>query len=246
MILYERNKKLVGTFGNSILDPEDFSIEKSGDKIVLTVGDKVIEGNRPVSISTPSELKNALTTNADPNIALVENTSVIDQISVEHDCTLNLNEHVLTFENSKSDVPISCDKGTLTVKNGILDATTAKPSLVPINAWGGTLVLEDVTVYSNTKSESCVFCNSGEVIIKSGKYINKNTGNYEWTGGAPLVLNVKNGSGGKITCYGGFFVGRDPALGDDADGGTFVAEGYESVPVKVDGYDGFEVRKKNN
>lgn len=245
MILYEKNKKFIGTFGTSTLDPADFTIEKNGDKIILTIGDKVIEGNCAAKISSSEELKDALTTSAKSNIALVEDTSVVKQISVEHDCTLDLNGRKITFEGSESNVPISCDKGTMTVKDGVLDATTAKPSLVPINAWGGTLILDNVTVYSNTKSESCVFCNSGEVIIKSGKYINKNTGTYEWTGGAPLVLNVKNGSGGKITCYGGFFAGRDPALGDDHDGGTFVAEGYESVPATVDGYNGFIVRKKS-
>lgn len=215
MFLYERNKKFVGTFSNNASDPADFVIEKSGDKIIMTIGDKVIEGNCAARISSPEELKDALTTSTKPNIALVEDTKVVDQISVEHDCTLDLNNHKITFEGSKSDVPISCDKGTMIVKDGVLDATTAKSSLVPINAWGGTLILENITVYSNTKSESCVFCNSGEVVIKSGKYINKNTGTYEWAGGAPLVLNVKNGSGGKITCYGGFFAGRDPALGDD-------------------------------
>ena len=211
----------------------------------MTIGDKVIEGSCATRISSPDEFREALTTSAKSNIALVEDTSVVKQISVEHDCTLNLNDRKITFESSESNVPISCDKGTMIVKNGTLDATTAKPSLVPINAWGGTLILENVTVLSNTKLESCVFCNSGEVIIKSGKYINKNTGTYEWAGGAPLVLNVKNGSGGKITCYGGFFAGRDPALGDDRDGGTFVAEGYESVPAVVDGYKGFLVRKKS-
>lgn len=245
MFLYEKNKKFVGTFGNNITDPADFIIERNDDKIIMTIGDKIIEGNCAVRIASSDNLKEALTTSAKPNIALVEDTSVIKQISVEHDCTLNLNNKKITFEDSESDVPISCDKGTLVVKDGVLDASDAKPSLVPINAWGGTLILENVTVYSNTKSESCVFCNSGEVIIKSGKYINKNAGSYEYTGGAPLVLNVKNGSGGKITCYGGFFAGRDPALGDDADGGTFVAEGYESVPAIVDGYKGFIVRKKS-
>lgn len=245
MFLYEKNKKFVGTFGNNITDPADFIIERNDDKIIMTIGDKIIEGNCAVRIASSNDLKDALTTSAKPNIALVEDTSVVKQISVEHDCTLNLNNKKITFEDSESDVPISCDKGTLVVKDGVLDASDAKPSLVPINAWGGTLILENVTVYSNTKSESCVFCNSGEVIIKSGKYINKNTGTYEYAGGAPLVLNVKNGSGGKITCYGGFFAGRDPALGDDADGGTFVAEGYESVPATVDGYKGFIVRKKS-
>lgn len=245
MFLYEKNKKFVGTFGNNITDPADFIIERNDDKIIMTIGDKIIEGNCAARIASSDDLKDALTTSAKPNIALVKDTSIVKQISVEHDCTLNLNDKKITFEGSESDVPISCDKGTLTVRDGVLDATTAKPSLVPINAWGGTLILENVTVYSNTKSESCVFCNSGEVIIKSGKYINKNAGSYEYAGGAPLVLNVKNGSGGKITCYGGFFAGRDPALGDDADGGTFVAEGYESVPAIVDGYKGFMVKKKS-
>lgn len=108
---------------------------------------------------------------------------------------------------------------------------------------GGKLILEDVAVLANSATEPCAFCNSGEVIINSGKYINKSADGYAYGEGAPLALNVKNGSGGKITCYGGFFVAHDPALGDDDNGGTFVAEGYVSVPTTIDGYEGFEVRK---
>lgn len=245
MLLYEREGKLVGIFSGNMNDPVDFMVAKNGDKITLTIGDKVIEGTCAAKVGTSDDLKSMLLDANSERVALVDNVSVVEQISVTRDCVLDLNNNKLTFENSKSNAPITCDSGTLTVKGGTLDATS-RPSVVPICAWGGKLILEDVTVISDSSTESCVFCNSGEVVINSGKYINKSADNYAWGEGAPLVLNVKNGSGGKITCYGGFFVGRDPALGDDADGGTFVAEGYVSVPTIVDGYKGFIVRKETN
>lgn len=244
MFIFERDGKFVGTFSSKITDPADFIIERRDDKILLTVGDQVIEGKCAARVADGSELKDQLLNDKATRVALTEDVAVVEQMSVEHDCTLDLNGKKVTFKGSKSNVPISCDKGTMKVENGTLDATTAEDSLVPICAWGGTLILDNVTVISNTAKESCVFANAGEVIINSGKYINTNTKNYEYAGGAPLVLNIKNGSGAKITCYGGFFAGRDPALGDDADSGSFVAEGYESVPATIDGYKGFIVRKK--
>ena len=243
MFMFERNGKFSGTFGD-ITDPADFIIEKKDDKIVLTLGDKIIEGNCARQVANDIELKEQLLNPESTRIALTSNVGVVEQISVEHDCTLDLNNKTITFAKSKSNVPISCDKGTLKIENGILDATTAKNTLVPICAWGGILILDDITVISNTASESCVFCEAGEVIINGGKYINTNMGRYEYGDSAPLVLNIKNGSNGKITCYGGFFAGRDPALGDDQMSGTFVAEGYESVPATVNGYKGYIVRKK--
>lgn len=242
MLIYERGKKLVGVFSGNVTDPADFIVEKKGDKVLFTIGDNVIEGNCATKINNDENLKEALLNSASGRVALVNDVSVVEQISVTRDCELDLNDRTLTFENSKSNAPITCDEGTLTVKGGTLDATK-KSSVVPICAWGGKLVLEDVTVLANSNTESCVFCNSGEVVINSGKYINKSADGYVYGEGAPLVLNVRNGSGGKITCYGGFFVGRDPALGDDADGGTFVADEYVSVPTTIDGYEGFEVRK---
>ena len=242
MLLYEKNGKLVAVFSGNIKDPADVIIEKVENKIQLTIGDKIIEGNCVTKINSDEALKDALLSAESSKVALTDDVGVVEQISVTRDCTFDLNGRKLTFENSKSNAPITCDSGTLTVTGGTLENLN-KPDLVPICAWGGKLVLEDVTVVSDSSKESCVFCNSGEVIIKSGKYINKSADTYEYGEGAPLVLNVKNGNGGKITCYGGFFVGRDPALGDDADGGTFVAEGYVSVPTTIDGYKGFEVRK---
>lgn len=39
--------------------------------------------------------------------------------------------------------------------------------------------------------------------------------------------------GGYIKVYGGTFVGQNPADGDDALGGSFVADGYEAVVSKA-------------
>lgn len=52
--------------------------------------------------------------------------------------------------------------------------------------------------------------------------------------GKYFVLNVQQttGASGFIKVYGGTFVGQDPADGDDALGGSFVADGYEAFMSK--------------
>ena len=53
--------------------------------------------------------------------------------------------------------------------------------------------------------------------------------------GKYFVLNVQQttGASGFIKVYGGTFVGQNPADGDDALGGSFVADGYEAVVSKA-------------
>lgn len=53
--------------------------------------------------------------------------------------------------------------------------------------------------------------------------------------GKYFVLNVQQttGASGYIKVYGGTFVGQNPADGDDALGGSFVADGYEAVVSKA-------------
>ena len=53
--------------------------------------------------------------------------------------------------------------------------------------------------------------------------------------GKYFVLNVQQttGASGFIKVYGGTFVGQNPADGDDALGGSFVADGYEAVMSKA-------------
>ncbi len=49
------------------------------------------------------------------------------------------------------------------------------------------------------------------------------------------VLNVQQTTGatGEFKVFGGVFVGQNPADGDDALGGTYIADGYESVETKA-------------
>lgn len=78
------------------------------------------------------------------------------------------------------------------------------------------------------KGNSCIYANGGNVVIEGGRFETAKP----WPKNGKLlyyVLNVKNGSGSKILCKGGTFVGQNPADGDDNDGGNFVAEGYKSV-----------------
>ena len=53
--------------------------------------------------------------------------------------------------------------------------------------------------------------------------------------GKYFVLNIQQttGASGYIKVYGGTFVGQNPADGDDALGGSFVADGYEAVVSKA-------------
>lgn len=67
------------------------------------------------------------------------------------------------------------------------------------------------------------------VYIYGGRFASE--GEYE---GKYFVLNVQQttGASGFIKVYGGTFVGQNPAGGDDALGGSFVAKGYEAFVSK--------------
>ena len=68
------------------------------------------------------------------------------------------------------------------------------------------------------------------VYIYGGRFASE--GEYE---GKYFVLNVQQttGASGFIKVYGGTFVGQNPADGDDALGGSFVADGYEAFVSKA-------------
>ena len=68
------------------------------------------------------------------------------------------------------------------------------------------------------------------VYIYGGRFASE--GEYE---GKYFVLNVQQTTGakGEFQVFGGTFVGQDPADGDDALGGSFVADGYEAVVSKA-------------
>lgn len=97
----------------------------------------------------------------------------------------------------------------------------AKPGST-INIYGGNYM---ASVDSNGDSNSCVYSSGGAVNIYGGTFACQKAYNGKW-----YVLNLKNGSTGTITVYGGRFKDQNPADGDDANTpGITIAPGMIST-----------------
>lgn len=97
----------------------------------------------------------------------------------------------------------------------------AKPGST-INIYGGNYL---ASVDSNGDSNSCVYSSGGAVNIYGGTFACQKAYNGKW-----YVLNLKNGSTGTITVYGGRFKDQNPADGDDANTpGITIATGMIST-----------------
>lgn len=132
-------------------------------------------------------------------------------------------------------------------------AESAEYYMLKADGEGAVLTIDGEGIITAGQSQQAIpvtACNGGKVIINNGTFLAKgqmqcvyaNGGKVEIYGGTYGVvkgeqvkdlLNVQNmGQVTDIQVYGGRFIGRDPALGDDALGGTFVAPGYKSVEVE--------------
>lgn len=137
---------------------------------------------------------------------------------------------VVTADKTRAGVAIRVqDSGSLTLKDsseeqtGKFDATNAADSVNVLSAENATITMVSGTIVVDTNAEACLFAfEGGTIIIEGGTLINECTENYVYGGGAPLVVNINNSTTGKIVVNGGTFTGRNPALGDDSDGGTFL------------------------
>ena len=195
------------------------------------------------AVSTEAELKAALEKGG--VVEVWDNISVTQRLTVTADTVLELNGQTISFAGEYADVgadgdctPIRVESGNLTITGGTIDATDASDYVVPVSVMkaGASVTIDNAMIRVDTPRESCVFALGGDVIINGGTFINTSTQDYEYGDGAPLVLNLSNGTPGTITVYGGTFVGRDPALGDDNLGGTFVAAGYTSIQTGENTY----------
>lgn len=109
---------------------------------------------------------------------------------------------------------------------GIISAGAAIQA-IPVTACNNGKVIINSGTFECRGDSECVYANGGKVEIYGGTYkaVDGDT--------TKDLLNVQNTHEvTDIQCFGGTFIGRDPALGDDVLGGTFVAEGYESVETK--------------
>ena len=123
---------------------------------------------------------------------------------------------------------------TLTVTgSGTFDgsaATNADGMATEINLFsvqsGATLQIESGNYIIDDDSGACVYAFvDSHVVINGGTFQNKSVEDYPYAdGGLPLVVNQANVSEQLVTINGGTFVGRNPILGDDNVGGTFVGD----------------------
>lgn len=186
------------------------------------------------SAATTEELTALLTLGA-PEVSLTADISVPEIITVDSDVTLDLGESTLSVGGGIGNyVAIRVNAGgTLTIDgNGTIDATGADDTTVPVAAMqeGATVIVNSGTIVVDTPKESCLYAGGGgKVIVNDGTFINSSDADYEYGDSVPLTVNVSNSASvDDLVVYGGTFTGRDPALGDDNLGGTFVAEGYVS------------------
>ena len=134
--------------------------------------------------------------------------------------------------------------GSLTLaggENGRIDAKGAADSINPFAAQpGGVITVNSGTIEVDTNSEACIFAfQGGKVIINGGSLINRATGEYTWGGEEVLVVNAASNAttpaNTMVQVNGGTFIGRNPAFGDDAIGGTFITEEVKTVTYTLDG-----------
>lgn len=177
------------------------------------------------------------------SITLTDDVEVGEVLKISQDLTLDLNGKTLTVGSGIADSSAALRVeagGKLTIDgNGTIDATNALDGVVPVAAMGeGALVtVKGGTIKVDTPKESCLYAMyGGKVVVNGGTFENSCT-DYEYGDGPGLTVNVSNKHNvSDIVVNGGTFIGRDPALGDDNLGGTFVAEGYVSVPAENNTY----------
>lgn len=167
---------------------------------------------------------------AAPNGATI---TLIDVVVVDTEVTLDLTGYVINIDKT---FPYSRDKavairviegGALTITgDGVIDAQLADDNVVPVAAMraNSSIIMNGGTIIVDTPSESCLFAMGGSITINGGTLKNLCKDEYSYGGGRTQVVNISNGTPGKLVINGGTFIGRNPALGDDNLGGTFIAE----------------------
>lgn len=205
-----------------------------------------------------TDVKTAIESATDgQTVELTDNAAISEVVFVyAANVTLDLGEYTLTIPENFQD-KLYDDQGeekgagvairvygSLTLvggENGRIDAKGAADSINPFAAQpGGVITVESGTIEVDTNSEACIFAfQGGKVIINGGTLINRATGEYTWGGEEVLVVNAASNAttpaNTMVQVNGGTFMGRNPAFGDDAIGGTFITEEVKTVTYTLDG-----------
>ncbi len=172
---------------------------------------------------------------ADATVTLLADTSADARIVYTGTpaITLDLNGKMIT---STADVALINKGGEMTITGeGTIDASNATdPDNDCVWAHSGNIIIKNGTfINKSTTSATVYLTNSAVFTIEGGTFKNlEPTFAYGTTTETHYfgVLNVNNKSSvSQLVVKGGSFLGTDPAKGDDNLGGTFVADGYESI-----------------
>ena len=218
-------------------------------KISGNINDRVMISSDNAKIEQTITLDNATITNPnsdDPQTFYIGNNvnTTFKGTGTLNACTApTKNTSVIDTESRSAVVTID---GNITVDGGSGSATN---NCVYVNT--GKVVIKNGTFKTgldvNGKQNSCVLVNRGTVEIYGGYFINATSDASANDTTKVGVLNIQDGTASTILCYGGKFVGQDPAKGDNSGTpSTFLAPGYKSVKLaeQVNGKDVYEVVKE--
>lgn len=209
------------TFFDVAEETEETLVEESTETEPTTTP-SVSTGGGEVVASLEAKLSSA---SARDTIVLECDEHITSALVIDKDITLDLNGHSIisteTAIKAKANLTIVGDGKIEAGAGGNFVAVYAyTDSNVVING-GEYTVGEDAEGSGNT----CIYVNGkGNVVINGGRFSTAKDYN-----GIYYVLNKNNSATGNIVVKGGTFVNYNPTVGDDALGGTFIADGYEAI-----------------
>jgi|GEM_PF-2058062 len=211
-----------------------------GSDVKLTAGalgtvrseNGVVAGADEIYTSTADGIQNAVD-NGVSKIILNDDVDGLNAVITGGAVSINLNGKNVTTENGFA---FYVDGGNLTVNgNGnvrVKGGSANDNVFYAVN--GGTITINggDFSVGADKDGlgNSCVYAANGTVVINGGTFATDAAYNNFY-----YVLNLQNKTQSSIVVNGGTFVNYNPEVGDDADGGNFVADGCKVISEEKDG-----------
>ena len=214
---YKEGVKITAENFNALLNNEElngaYCMDSSSDVTIIVDGETVKLAD--IKVASAEDLQTAVENGG--TITLTEDIALTSYLNITaaEEVTINLNGNDITrangtaiYVNNKDAVVNITGDGNISGLDGVfVNAGT-------VNIYGGTYTNSgNVTIY--------VYTEEGAVNIYDGTFSSPDD---------TYVLNVKDGSNGKITVYGGKYYRFSPAYNyNEGKGTNFCAEGYTAV-----------------